>query len=234
MDDHPFDTLTRALAAGASRRTVLRRLAGGLLGGAAVARGLPPVAAQPQPKVAICHLDGQGRYRYQEVNGNAVSGHEAHGDAIAPDFSSDASHCGGCGITCADGHTCDDGACVESTHVIHGSLDDDGPTFAGGCAAGRRYDAYTFDHTGGTLSLTVRGEPSGSGSLPDPYVRLYSGGVPSDWCTHIAEDDDSSCNREPYLVTDQPSGTYTAVVTDYSNQSGTYVFERDTFNDPCT
>jgi hypothetical protein len=234
MDDHHFDTLTRALTSGASRRTVLRRLAGGLLGGAAVARGLQPTGAQPQPKVGICHRDGEGRYRYQEVNGNAVATHEAHGDVIAPDFSSDASHCGGCGITCGDGETCDDGECVATGFVVSGEITDSSPTFDGGCRDGRHYDAYTFEHTGGDLSLSVRGEPSGSGSLPDPGVALYAGGVPTDYCPALAENDDSICNRDSYLLLiDQPAGTYTAVVIDYQGRLGSYIFERNAFNNHC-
>lgn len=112
MPTSSFDALSRTLATGTSRRSLLRGLAGAAVAGMLVDRH---VAAQPQPKVGICHRNGEGQYRYQEVNGNAVPAHEAHGDAIAPDFSSDANHCGGCGITCADGYTCEAGSCAEAT-----------------------------------------------------------------------------------------------------------------------
>ncbi len=126
MDDTRFDRLTRHMAQGTSRRTLLR-LASGLLGGAAAATALQPTSARPQPKVGICHLDDQGWYRYQEINGNAVAAHAAHGDAIDPDFSSDPDHCGGCGIACGAGFTCDEEACVEI--CTHGLVSDG----AGGC-----------------------------------------------------------------------------------------------------
>jgi hypothetical protein len=112
MPTSSFDTLSRTLATGASRRSLLRGMVGAAVGGALAGRS---AVAAPQSKVGICHQDDLGQYRYQEVNGNAVPAHEAHGDAIAPDFSSDSNHCGGCGIACGDGYTCQDSACVEVT-----------------------------------------------------------------------------------------------------------------------
>jgi hypothetical protein len=109
-----FDALSKSLAAGSSRRSLLRGLVGAATGGAIAMAGRDALAAPPS-KVGICHRDGQGRYRYQEVSWNAAPAHEAHGDAIDPDFTSDANHCGGCGITCGDGYTCQASVCVVAT-----------------------------------------------------------------------------------------------------------------------
>jgi hypothetical protein len=236
MDDHRFDTLTRALAAGTPRRTALRLLGAGLAASAVALTGREAGAQRGQ--IGICHKSWawSSDWRYITVDARderRIEAHLDHGDTIDPDFSSDPNHCGDCGITCDAGYTCDGGSCV-STSSGNASLDGSDPTFAGGCLAGYHYDAYTFEHAGGTLSVTVLGNNSGGGSLNDPVVRLFTGGVPTDSCSAIASNDDAGCGLDSYLVVDQPAGTYTAVVTEFNNQFGTYTFERDTFNDPCT
>lgn len=50
MDDRRFDALTRALAGGTSRRTAIKGLFGGAVGGIAVATRLGKVGAQPPPE----------------------------------------------------------------------------------------------------------------------------------------------------------------------------------------
>lgn len=40
-----------------------------------------PTQAAPMQMVDVCHVDGQGRYRLINVNGNALPAHLAHGDA---------------------------------------------------------------------------------------------------------------------------------------------------------
>lgn len=77
MESQRFDSLTRMMASGASRRTVLR----GALGGALAAVGLRSVAgAAPAAKVDICHQTGNGTYRHINVSVNALDAHIAHGD----------------------------------------------------------------------------------------------------------------------------------------------------------
>lgn len=78
MESQRFDQVSRMMASGASRRTVLR----GLFGGALAAAGLHAGgAAAPKEKVDICHYDADtGSYHWIRVNGNAVEAHLAHGD----------------------------------------------------------------------------------------------------------------------------------------------------------
>ncbi len=111
MDDQGFDRLARAVAAGHSRRAVVKVLvsaAGGLL---AVWGGRRAGAAGD--KVPICHLTGSETNPVVliEVGADAVPAHEAHGDAINPDFGSDPEHCGGCGKSCGAGQACVNGSC---------------------------------------------------------------------------------------------------------------------------
>ncbi len=107
------------------------------------------------------------------------------------------------------------------------------PIFSSYCAFGLRYDAYTFEHPGGPLSLAARGVDSGGGTYPSPTVGLFSGGVPSDFCStaRIAVNGYGGCGRDAYLeFGDLAAGTYTAVVT--GSGLGTYTFERNTFTGP--
>ena len=108
-------------------------------------------------------------------------------------------------------------------------------TGGGACiGSGVRYDAYTFVHGGGLLSLLVRGFSTDGGTLPDPVVYLFTGPtVPADFCGWVATDDNSICNLDAYLVTEQPAGTYTFAITDFDNSIGTYTVERNGFTGPC-
>lgn len=120
MDGKGFDAMARQLAAGRSRRSVLR----GLIGGSAalVAGKAGSTLAAKEPKVTICHLGGDGLFRPISVSSNALSAHLAHGDGqLGTD-----DHCSACGDSCGEGTSCLEYVCVP-----------DGPT---GCLPGLQPD----------------------------------------------------------------------------------------------
>ena len=81
MDGRNFDDLTRRLAAGSTRRSVVRGLAGGLAAIAGVA-GFARADAKDQAKVTICHKPGTPAQKTKEVPASAVDGHLGHGDYL--------------------------------------------------------------------------------------------------------------------------------------------------------
>ena len=111
MDAHLFDDLTRSLAASTTRRRAIRTIAA--IAGSGLLARLGQRYADAAAKVAICHRTGDpaNPFVYQKVDASAVPTHEAHGDAIAPDFQTNPAHCGGCGIACAADEACVDGGC---------------------------------------------------------------------------------------------------------------------------
>ena len=90
MDGNGFDELTRRLATGRSRRSVLRGLVGG--GAALVAAKTGVTLAAPEDKVTICHWsEDLGYYELISVSPNAVAAHDAHQhglDNVGPNFDS--------------------------------------------------------------------------------------------------------------------------------------------------
>lgn len=152
MDTQRFDDLTRSLAPGASRRTLLR----GMLGGAAALVGLraASTAAAPPDKMDICHYDpDSGTYRLFTVNENALDAHIAHGDnssiGCAEGFQLNLDSCecesvvvdeclgigaSGCGSggTCAENQDNGQLICVNTGT---GNADDNGCTDSSTCSA---------------------------------------------------------------------------------------------------
>ena len=108
MDEQGFDRLARATV-GRSRRAVVKALAGAAAGGLLAALG-GRRAGSPATRSG-CHLTGSetNPVVLLKVSVNAVPAHEAHRDAIDPDFSSDPAHCGGCGSACGAGRAASPG-----------------------------------------------------------------------------------------------------------------------------
>jgi hypothetical protein len=104
--------LARRLAAGRSRRSVLRGLVGG--GTALVAMKTGPSLAAPAEKVTICHWDAElGAYALISVSGNAVAAHAAHElDIVDPDLTT-ITMCGDCNTACQAVDACTPAACTD-------------------------------------------------------------------------------------------------------------------------
>ncbi len=76
MDDHRFDDLTRRLATGRTRRSVLKGLVGG--GAALLATGAGSALAKPSPekKVTVCHYDANtGQHVEISIAQKALASH---------------------------------------------------------------------------------------------------------------------------------------------------------------
>lgn len=128
MDRQEFDRFTRRLAAVGPRREVLKRLAACSAAGLAFAIDRSG-RAQVGDKVVVCHRTGSETNPVIQivVSTSAIPAHEAHGDAIAPDFASDPNNCGGCGVVCVSGETCHGGQC-ESVQTCTAFILSGGPS----------------------------------------------------------------------------------------------------------
>ena len=119
-----FDDLTKALAAGASRRRVLRGLVGAAAGGLGLAVGRGAEAAVPRPAGATCVRNGHcasglcdpARRRCVCPGGQAV----CQGACVDPaTFQTDPANCGACGNACP-GTVCSAGVCQAPECLAEG------------------------------------------------------------------------------------------------------------------
>jgi hypothetical protein len=100
MDHDRFDTVTRALAAGASRRGLLTRLTMGVLAALLLARGSHDVEAKPCPP---CRKKKKGRCKGRKPNGTPCE----NGRGVCQ---SGSCGCAG-GSVCARNEVCQGGIC---------------------------------------------------------------------------------------------------------------------------
>jgi hypothetical protein len=163
MDGNGFDELTRRLATGRSRRSVLRGLIGG--GAALVAARAGTSMTEAAGKVTICHWSPDlGAYQQISVSPSAVPVHQAHQngkDIISPDFTS-AQTCGDCNTACASADACTTAACVggacSATSACTGYQTCGGGGVAGQCGC---LPTFTVDNCDGVTCGEV---PDGCGS----------------------------------------------------------------------
>lgn len=138
MDEQRFDSITKALAAGQSRRAILRRLGGGLAGAiaASLARseveadhkgkdhGKPDEAGKPQGRCPDGFTNCRGKCVILDADENncgacavvCPAGWDCcNGVCTDPaSFQDDPANCDACGITCAEGQACCGGVCLDT------------------------------------------------------------------------------------------------------------------------
>jgi len=208
MDGHRFDDLTRSLAAGTSRRRVLKGLAGGVGATLATALALRPGSAQNCQR------------QQQRCGGN--SGSCCSGLFCVPDTYVRSGGRAGANRCCPAGTTLYQDRCVPTT--IAGELSGGDPTFLR-CEATRgifAYDVYPFQHPGGPLTIGVNGSTAGGGTLEDPFIFLYPAGGfnPAAPCNNLIASNDDLCDLESFLALDLAPGNYELVVTSFRVVSG--------------
>lgn len=98
LDSNRFDDLTRSMAGGTNRRSVLKAFGGLALGAAGLVGLRSSGDAAKKDKVNICHRTGNGSYNYISVAAPSVDAHIAHGDQVSN--LDDVDNCGACGNVC--------------------------------------------------------------------------------------------------------------------------------------
>ena len=111
MDEQRFDAIARAFALGATRRTLLRGLIAGGVGGALLRRRGGAALAQDCGAFIdqACQADGDCQLAgiVPQCPSNVCCG------GVCVDTLSDPTSCGSCGIGCAEGEVCQDGECAS-------------------------------------------------------------------------------------------------------------------------
>src|SRR5690349_7713647 len=124
MDDQRFDALTRALARGSSRRTALKGLFGGLVGGVAIATRLDQASAGVPDECDCVAVPCKsltcvsGECVYQDLCTDACTVCNTETGACDPKVCDPCHECsrGVCLNQCEDGFCCD-GVCKEQCCV---------------------------------------------------------------------------------------------------------------------
>ncbi len=154
MDHQRFDDLTRALASGTSRRTMLKRIAGGAAGATLAMMGADTLAAKCRDIGKPCQSDAQCCSRFcspdfkcacpagtDVCNGECVTC--TGGQVVNPttcacqcptgttlcngqcvDLQTDENNCGACGETCLNNGLCGGGGCFCPTPSFYCSNSD--------------------------------------------------------------------------------------------------------------
>lgn len=112
MESQAFDDLTRKLATGISRRSVLKGMFGTTAAILAGTRAGSTLAGAS--KTGVCHYTGSGTnpWQYIDIADAAVQTHLDHGDDLY-ELGTSIKHCGVCGNTCVDAPANGSPACIE-------------------------------------------------------------------------------------------------------------------------
>ena len=113
LEPKRFDDLSKGLATATSRRTLVKGLGGGILGGALALAGLNRAGAKAD-KVGICHHTDSASSPIVQISvaSNSVPEHLAHGDTVLGTVAD----CSSCGDICTSENACftpvcDGGSC---------------------------------------------------------------------------------------------------------------------------
>jgi Stigma-specific protein, Stig1 len=112
MDERRFDALTRTLAAGSTRRTIVRGLIASIPGSLFLKRASRDALAQPTDCSMLAGIPCQGDGECQGTGTVPICPANICCDGICIDTLNDPANCGGCGTTCAPAESCRRGQCV--------------------------------------------------------------------------------------------------------------------------
>lgn len=127
MQQHRFDDLTRSLGATNSRRTVLKGLLAGAVGG---------VVAAVSGGGALAAKGGNGRGHHKPDCCPDDHPTFCVDSYMCVDTDGDPNNCGGCGTICPVGETCASGTCVTSGECTPGTQQGCSTGLLGVCATG--------------------------------------------------------------------------------------------------
>lgn len=113
MDPKRFDDLSKGLATGTSRRSLVKGISGGVLGGALAMVGLGKASAKPPVRVGVCHLTGNANkpVAYIEVSPSMANTLVSRGDSL---LGSD-TDCAYCGDVCESHDECFTSFCAGNS-----------------------------------------------------------------------------------------------------------------------
>jgi hypothetical protein len=207
MDGRNFDDLTRKLATGTSRRSVLR----GLLGGAAALGGMKAagVSAQRAPKRMICHFTHSAGNPYViiEVSENSIQeqSHLSHGDTYYNNCCIDSD--------CNDGYACTTDTCVNGSCVYtpNDAYCDDGNVCTDDyCRPAESSDSSGCVYVNNTAPCTDDGDPCTNDVCANGVCTHPDNGT----CEEGNCPDDGSCKWDVSEIGDGGNGSRCCVNDD--------------------
>ena len=113
MDPRRFDELSKGLASRSSRRSVVKGLGAGVLGGVLAMAGLGKASAKPPARVGVCHLTGNANkpVAYIEVSPSMANTLVSRGDSLL----GTTTDCAFCGDVCESQDECFTSVCAGNS-----------------------------------------------------------------------------------------------------------------------